>query len=92
MSTERSEPLGSTTVCQIGFIVRDIEASIAAYADLLGVEPPGWSLTDPEETAHTRYHGQPSTARAKLAFFDLGSLSLELIEPVGAPSTWRSCR
>ena len=79
MSTERSEPLGSTTVCQIGFIVRDIEASIAAYADLLGVEPPGWSLTDPEETAHTRYHGQPSTARAKLAFF----------EPVGAPSTWR---
>ena len=89
MSIEKSEPLGNTTICQIGIIVRDIEASIAAYADLLGVEPPGWSLTDPAETAHTRYHGQPTTARAKLAFFDLGSLSLELIEPVGAPSTWR---
>jgi catechol 2,3-dioxygenase-like lactoylglutathione lyase family enzyme len=89
MSTERTETLGSKTVCQIGLIVRDIERSSAAYADLFGVEVPAWSLTDPEESAHTRYHGQPTTARAKLAFFDLGSVSLELIEPVGAPSTWR---
>ena len=89
MSTERSEALGSKIVCQIGLIVRDIERSSAAYADLFGVEVPPWSLTDPEESAHTRYRGQPTTARAKLAFFDLGGVSLELIEPVGAPSTWR---
>ena len=28
-------------------------------------------------------------ARAKLAFFDLGHVQLELIEPVGGPSTWQ---
>ena len=89
MSTERPEALGSKIVCQIGLIVRDIERSSAAYADLFGVEAPQWSLTDPQESAHTRYRGQPTAARAKLAFFDLGGVSLELIEPLGAPSTWR---
>ena len=39
--------------------------------------------------AHTRYRGEPTEARAKLAFFGAGSLSIELIEPVGGPSTWQ---
>jgi catechol 2,3-dioxygenase-like lactoylglutathione lyase family enzyme len=46
-------------------------------------------LTDGEELAHTRYRGEPTPARAKLAFFRFGTLSVELIEPVGGPSTWR---
>ncbi len=53
------------------------------------MDEPQWSLTDPEEVAHTRYRGRPTQARAKLAFFQLGSVSLELIEPLGRPSTWR---
>jgi catechol 2,3-dioxygenase-like lactoylglutathione lyase family enzyme len=89
MSTESSNALGSKVICQVGLIVRDIERSSAAYADLFGVEVPEWILTDAYESAHTEYHGQPTAARAKLAFFDLGQVSLELIEPVGAPSTWR---
>jgi hypothetical protein len=32
--------------------------------------------------------GKPSTAQGKGAFFDLGPVQMELIEPVGAPSTW----
>lgn len=89
MSTESAHALGSQIICQVGIIVRDIERSSAAYADLFGVEVPQWSLTDAYESAHTEYHGQPTGARAKLAFFNLGQVSLELIEPVGAPSTWR---
>ena len=89
MANQRPESLGSQVICQIGLVVRDIERSIAAYADLFGMDPSQWSLTDPQERAHTRYRGQPTAARAKLAFFQLGSVSLELIEPVGAPSTWR---
>jgi methylmalonyl-CoA/ethylmalonyl-CoA epimerase len=83
------EALGSSTIVQVGLIVRDIEKTAKAYADLFGVEVPEWSLTDPEEKAQTRYRGQPTEARAKLAFFRLGSVSLELIEPVGGPSTWQ---
>lgn len=81
--------LGSRTIVQIGLVVRDIETVAKAYAELLGVEEPGWFLTDPQEIACTRYRGEPTGAQAKLAFFDLGGVHLELIEPVGSPSTWQ---
>lgn len=81
-------PLGSTTVMQVGLVVRDIEAKVQAWAAVLGVPAPEIIVTDPSELAHTQYHGAPSTARAKLAFFPLGQVALELIEPIGAPSTW----
>jgi catechol 2,3-dioxygenase-like lactoylglutathione lyase family enzyme len=81
--------LSSSTVVQIGLIVRDVEETAQVYAELLGVEVPEWFLTGPEEEAHTRYRAEPTEARAKLAFFRLGNLQLELIEPVGGPSTWR---
>lgn len=81
--------LGSQVVCQVGVVVEDVERAAEAYAGLFGVDVPGWSLTDREEEAHTRYRGQPTPARAKLAFLDLGSVQLELIEPVDGPSTWQ---
>lgn len=80
--------LGTTVVVQVGVVVRDIEAAARAWADLLGLPLPPIVVTDSEERAHTRYGGQPTPARAKLAFFDLGQVALELIEPLGAPSTW----
>ena len=85
-----TEVLGNKRITQIGIIVRDIEVTSRAYADLLGVEVPKWILTETEDVAQTRYMGKPTQARAKLAFFDMGSVQLELIEPVGAPSTWQA--
>jgi methylmalonyl-CoA/ethylmalonyl-CoA epimerase len=85
-----SQVLGTNVVCQAAIIVKDIEKTSKAWAELLGVTVPKWSLTDTAAVAHTQYCGQPSEARAKLAFFDLGpQVRLELIEPVGAPSTWQ---
>jgi methylmalonyl-CoA/ethylmalonyl-CoA epimerase len=52
------------------------------------MEKPQWSLTDAIDNAQTEYKGKPSEARAKLAFFDMRSLQLKLIEP-DDPSTWR---
>jgi methylmalonyl-CoA/ethylmalonyl-CoA epimerase len=83
-----AESLGTTTVTQVAIVVNNIEEKAQAWAQLLGVPVPEWHLTDPVEQAQTEYQGQPSTARAKLAFFNLGQVSLELIEPVGEPSTW----
>jgi len=45
-------------------------------------------LTGAQDETNARYHGEPTDARAKLAFFQLGGVSLELIEPIGGPSTW----
>lgn len=82
---------GSNTVTQIGIVVKDIEKTAADYAKLFGVPMPQIIVTDPMEQAQTVYCGAPSPARAKLAFFQLGQVSLELIEPDGNPSTWQEC-
>ncbi|MCL6443608.1 MAG: VOC family protein [Alicyclobacillus sp.] len=81
--------LGTNVIAQIGIIVRDIEHTSQVYADFFGVEKPKWILTDGYDKAHTEYHGEPTEAKAKLAFFHMGSLDIELIEPVGGPSTWQ---
>ncbi|ERM91589.1 VOC family protein [Caldanaerobacter subterraneus] len=74
---------------QIGIVVRDIEESLQNYAEFFGVEKPQWFWTDDYSKAHTKFNGRPTKARAKLAFFELGPLQLELIEPDENPSTWR---
>ena len=82
------QALGTTTVTQIGIIVRDIEASARAWADVLGLPMPPIQITGPVEEAQTEYQGVPTAARAKQAFFHLGQVDIELLEPIGEPSTW----
>ncbi|MBN2305840.1 MAG: VOC family protein [Anaerolineae bacterium] len=76
-------------VTQIGIVVRDIERTVAAYSRIFGVDAPPVLVTDEYDKAHTIFNGQPTEARAKLAFFQMGQVSIELIEPIGGPSTWR---
>ena len=46
--------------------------------------------TDCYELARTTYQGQPTEARVKQAFFDVGpNINIELIQPDEHPSTWR---
>lgn len=82
-------PLGTDEVVQVGLVVRDIEKASRAYAEILGTDVPQWFLTDTVDKAHTEFRGKPSEARARLAFFKLKNITIELIEPVGGPSTWR---
>lgn len=85
-----TEPaLGTTTVTQVGIIVRDIEAKARAWSEILGLPMPEIIVTDTYERARTTYEGTPSDARAKLAFFHMGQVDIELIEPIGEPSTWK---
>ena len=79
----------NNAICQIGIIVRDIETTTKAYADAFGITPTAFIVTDAVDEAHTQYKGETTEARAKLAFFDFGQVQLELIEPIGGPSTWQ---
>lgn len=81
--------LGNNVITQIGILVHDIEKVSEAYAKFFGVEKPPINLTDAIDKAETEFNGAPSEARAKLAFFNMGNLQLELIEPDHHPSTWR---
>ena len=80
--------LGTNTVVQVGLIVRDIEARAHAWSDILGLPMPAIQITDEWDKTQAEYNGARTDARAKLAFFKLGNLDIELIEPIDEPSTW----
>jgi catechol 2,3-dioxygenase-like lactoylglutathione lyase family enzyme len=84
-----SKGIGTTTVTQIGLVVNDMQGAIDAYCSILGLPRPEIMLTDEYSQAKTMYRGKPSYAQARLAFFNLGQVQIELIEPVGEPSTWK---
>ena len=80
--------LGTDIVTQVAIVTSDIEAKARAWAELLGVPAPEIRETASAAETQIRYRGQQTPARAKLAFFRLGKVSLELIEPIDRPSTW----
>ena len=83
-----SHPLGDRKLAQIAFVVRDIEAAIGRWCAVLDCERPPVIVTDPGNEVNAIYRGSPTNAQAKLAFFDLGGVQLELIEPIGTDSAW----
>lgn len=85
-----TDGMGTNIVVQVGIIVKDIEKTLDHYVDVFQLgKRPNVSITDGPEIAHTNYRGQTSSAVAKLAFINMGQLDIELIEPIGAPSTWK---
>lgn len=82
-------PIPSAHMTQVAIIVRDIERAAQKYAEVFGLPLPTIIETAGFDQAHTHYRGRPTEGRAKLAFFDMGSLRLELIQPIGGPSTWQ---
>ncbi|GAB4467560.1 MAG: VOC family protein [Armatimonadaceae bacterium] len=89
MSEQQPTGFGENTLAQVSFIVRDIEAAAKRWAEVLNVPVPQIITTAPGLSVSQTFRGEPSDAQAKLAFFRLGSVQLELIEPIGdAPSAW----
>lgn len=82
--------LGTTTVTQVGIIARDIESKARAWSEILGLPMPEIIITDTVDIAQTEHQGQTSPARAKLAFFRMGQVDIELIEPIGEPARGRT--
>jgi len=75
---------------QVGIIVKDIEKSAKAWANFLGNdEVPEVIVASGSELNPTEYKGEPTDAKARLAFFQLDNITIELIEPLGGPSTWQ---
>jgi methylmalonyl-CoA/ethylmalonyl-CoA epimerase len=81
--------IGTTTVVQVAVVVRDIERAIEQYSHIFGMEKPPIIITDEYDKARTNYRGNPTPGRAKLAFFHMGQVDIELIEPFNGPSIWQ---
>lgn len=76
-------------VTQVAVIVKDIDKARDAWAQILGVKAPEVSVAESHFSRPTLYMGNPSDAKAKLAFFAMDNLQIELIQPLGGKSTWQ---
>ena len=83
-----AQPLGTDKIVQVGIVVADVEAAARAWSQLLGLPMPEIRITDDYDLAQTEYEGAPTFAQARMAFLNVGQLDIELLEPIGAPSTW----
>ena len=84
--------VGTNLFAQVGFIVKDVEATKRKWAEFLGVEVPPTQPVGDYAVTQTTFMGQPAPkAECLMAFFDVGpGLQLELIQPNEEPSTWRN--
>jgi Glyoxalase/Bleomycin resistance protein/Dioxygenase superfamily len=65
-------------VIQNGYVVRDIEAAMRHWIDVLGVGP--WFYIDYLPVTDFQYKGQPSPVDVSLALANSGPLQIELIQ------------
>jgi len=82
--------LPDTKMLHIGIVVKDIDATLTRWVNVLGVERPKIIEAIGHKDNPTHYRGHLSDAKAKLAFLDLENIQVELIEPFGeADSHWK---
>jgi methylmalonyl-CoA/ethylmalonyl-CoA epimerase len=65
---------------QIGFAVRDLEATLTRYRERYGLKATLTETIELTERCAYRYHGRASACRLKIAVFDQGALQLEFIQ------------
>jgi hypothetical protein len=68
------------TVIQIGFVVENLEESMAQFTERLGVGP--WTVLRSFAGENPRYRGEPTKAVADIALGFAGHLMYELIQPL----------
>ena len=86
----QKEPLiASKTITQVAVVVKDIDKARNSWAQVLGMKVPDVSVAGSHFSRPTRYKGDLSDAKAKLAFFAMDNLQIELIQPLGGKSTWQ---
>jgi len=75
-------------VCQNGYVVRDIEAAMKHWTEVLGVGP--FYYIERVQMDWFRYRGEPSEAEVSIALANTGDLQIELIQQRNdAPSMYR---
>lgn len=74
------------TMSQVGFVVRDLDKTVAVMREKLGVEPTYG--TTPE--VGREYRGEPGDFVCRMAFFRFSNIELEFIQPIaGTRSIWQ---
>lgn len=87
---DRAELLrGFTKAVQVGAVVRDIEKTMRELTAVFGIGP--FRVVDcppPGREQQQFLRGRPARFRTRQAFADLGSVELELIQPLEGETIW----
>jgi hypothetical protein len=75
-------PFFKEGVAQVGFVVKDLEASVEAYHRLFGIGPWDFYTYGKPMVKRMTRHGQPAEYRMRVALSWLGPLRIELIQPL----------
>lgn len=81
--------VGTTFICQVAIVVRDVKKATKRFAELIGVPEPAISVANEDGSDTVTYRGQPTKGRVKLSFFNMENLVIEFIEPTEDPTTWK---
>jgi catechol 2,3-dioxygenase-like lactoylglutathione lyase family enzyme len=73
-------------VRQVALVVRDLDASIRAWWDLLRIGPWNAYTLSPDILQDMRYHGRPARFGLRHAFGWRDTLQIELVQPLEGPS------
>lgn len=73
---------------QVALVVKDTEKASRNLAALFGFEEASYEIIGTYEFSNTKYKGEPTPAKAKATFYTMGPLDIEILEPMGEPSTW----
>ncbi len=75
---------------QIGVVVADVDKATQNLTEIFGIGP--WRIIDWPPAGRTDiqkfYYGEPGDFTARMAFAELGTVELELIQPVSGNSIW----
>ena len=75
IKTSFGQPLGA--VCQIGYVVEDVEEAVVRFNRLMGIGP--WLLIDDFQVREQSYRGKPTDLRLSIAAAYRGNTMIELI-------------
>ncbi len=83
--------IGTQVMTQVGFIVRDVDATKKKFAEFFGVDVPPHFDGGRYEVTGTVVDGKPAPdANCLMAFFDVGpNMQLELIQPTASRAPGR---
>jgi catechol 2,3-dioxygenase-like lactoylglutathione lyase family enzyme len=76
-------------IVQVAIVCKDVAACSQRWGRMLGVKAAPIRTTVPGKEAKVLYRGKPSEGQVKLTFFNTGEAVLELMEPVGGPTSWK---
>jgi catechol 2,3-dioxygenase-like lactoylglutathione lyase family enzyme len=83
--SETNPPIHLGSVVQVGIVVRDVEATLRAWAERFDFGPAriiDWPPEGMDLARTATYQGQPGRFRMRLAFIETGSVQIEFIQPL----------